>query len=176
MFHSPFDASWTTSIMVIADFGDLIAERMRVEHHALAARWFERLLDLVPVDARGVFPVGDAARSHSCPDSRDQRVPRDSLKKGRSPRIPRSSRRPENLERCVTDNARRSIRFFAEYQLLNGVLVAFVLEEIDRLSGVSHAVGVRAPCVAAESIRRRAVAGDRGGLRHALHPDDRRPE
>ena len=29
---------------------------MRAEHRALAARWFERLLDLLPVDARDIFP------------------------------------------------------------------------------------------------------------------------
>ena len=43
--------------MIITDFDDLIAERMRVEHRALAARWFDRLLDLLPVDAREVFPT-----------------------------------------------------------------------------------------------------------------------
>src|SRR4029450_13754546 len=44
-------------VMISTDFGDLIAERMRVEHRALAARWFDRLLDLLPVDAREVFPT-----------------------------------------------------------------------------------------------------------------------
>ena len=43
--------------MILADFGDLIAERMRIEHRALASRWFGRLLDLLPVDARDVFPT-----------------------------------------------------------------------------------------------------------------------
>src|SRR5215831_7469302 len=42
--------------MIIAEFGDLLAERMRSEHRALAERWFERLLDLLPVEARDVFP------------------------------------------------------------------------------------------------------------------------
>jgi len=37
--------------MILTDFGDLIAERMRAEHRVLATRWFERLLDLLPVDA-----------------------------------------------------------------------------------------------------------------------------
>ena len=43
--------------MLITDFGDLIAERMRAEHATLANRWFERLLDLLPVDAREVIPT-----------------------------------------------------------------------------------------------------------------------
>ena len=43
--------------MILTDFGDVIAERMRAEHRALATRWFERLLDLLPVDAREIFPT-----------------------------------------------------------------------------------------------------------------------
>jgi len=43
--------------VIITDFGDLIAERMGAEHRTLAARWFERLLDVIPVDAREVFPT-----------------------------------------------------------------------------------------------------------------------
>src|SRR5689334_12138693 len=41
---------------ILTDFGDVIAERMRAEHRALAGRWFDRLLDLLPVEAREVFP------------------------------------------------------------------------------------------------------------------------
>ena len=43
--------------MITTDFGDLIGARMRNEHQQLAARWFTRLLDLVPVNARDVFPT-----------------------------------------------------------------------------------------------------------------------
>ena len=43
--------------MILTEFGDLIAERMCAEHQVLAARWFERLVDLLPVDARDVFPT-----------------------------------------------------------------------------------------------------------------------
>src|SRR5437660_8712818 len=45
-----------TRVVTTADFGDVIAERMLVEHEGLAARWFERLVDLLPVDERNVFP------------------------------------------------------------------------------------------------------------------------
>ena len=43
--------------MSLTDFGDVIAERIRSEHRSLATRWFERLLDLLPVDAREIFPT-----------------------------------------------------------------------------------------------------------------------
>jgi hypothetical protein len=43
--------------MILTDFGDVIAERIRAEHRALATRWFERLLELLPVDAREIFPT-----------------------------------------------------------------------------------------------------------------------
>ena len=42
--------------MILTHFGDVIAERIRAEHRALATQWFERLLDLLPVDAREIFP------------------------------------------------------------------------------------------------------------------------
>jgi len=32
------------SMTILTDFGDVIAERIRAEHRALATRWFERLL------------------------------------------------------------------------------------------------------------------------------------
>ncbi len=43
--------------MMTTDFGEIIAERMRREHRTLATRWFERLLDLLPVSARDIFPT-----------------------------------------------------------------------------------------------------------------------
>ena len=42
--------------MITTDFGDLISARMRAEHEHLAARWFDRLADLLPVEAQQVFP------------------------------------------------------------------------------------------------------------------------
>ena len=43
--------------MMSIEFQDGLAARMRAEHATLAARWFERLRDLLPVDARDVFPT-----------------------------------------------------------------------------------------------------------------------
>ena len=42
--------------MTNTDFGDLLAARMRSEHRTLAARWFDRLLEILPVSAREIFP------------------------------------------------------------------------------------------------------------------------
>jgi len=43
-------------LITTTDFGDAIAARMRSEHRALAGRWFDRLIDILPVDARDIFP------------------------------------------------------------------------------------------------------------------------
>ncbi len=42
--------------MVTTGFADVIAERLAAEHALLAARWFARLNDLLPVGANEVFP------------------------------------------------------------------------------------------------------------------------
>ena len=118
--------------MIITDFGDLIAERMRVEHHALATRWFDRLIDLVPVDARGVFP-SETLLDH---------IPALILQISEYLREPEEGAIAANtsiLEKArelgaLRHGQRASLhQVLREYQLLNGVLVAFVLEEIDRL-------------------------------------------
>src|SRR3954471_13185547 len=51
------DSCSTCLSMIVTDFGDLIAARMRSEHRVIATRWFERLLDLLPVEARDIFPT-----------------------------------------------------------------------------------------------------------------------
>jgi signal transduction histidine kinase len=43
-------------ISVADDFRTAIAHRLRTDHAILAARWLERLSNLLPVDAREVFP------------------------------------------------------------------------------------------------------------------------
>jgi signal transduction histidine kinase len=119
--------------MIITDFGDLIAERMRIEHRALAARWFERLLDLLPVDARDVFPT-ETLLDH---------VPALILEISNYMRHPGSDAIAANT--AILDKARElgELRHqqraslhqvLREYQVLNGVLVRFVLEEMDRLA------------------------------------------
>src|SRR5687767_4594035 len=118
--------------MIITDFGDVIAARMRVEHRALAARWFERLLGLLPVDAREIFPT----------ESLLDHVPALILEIGAYLRHPEEGAIAANT--AILDKARElgSLRHaqraslhqvLREYQVLSGVLVTFVIEEMKRL-------------------------------------------
>ena len=125
--------------MLTTDFGDLIAERMRVGHRVLAARWFDRLLDLLPVEARQVFP------SHSLLDH----VPALILEIGQYLREPEEGAIASNtaiLEKArelgaLRHGQRASLhQVLREYQLLNGVLVSFVLEQMQLLGFVPPAV------------------------------------
>jgi signal transduction histidine kinase len=115
--------------MITTKFEDQIAERMRVEHRALAARWFERLLDLLPVEARDVFPT-ERLLDH---------VPALILEISRYVGQPEVDAIAANT--AILDKARElgALRYqqraslhqvLREYQVLNGVLVAFVLEEM----------------------------------------------
>ena len=118
--------------VIITDFGDLIAERMGAEHRTLAARWFERLLDVIPVDAREVFPT----------ESLLDHIPALILEISAYLRAPEDAAIAANT--AILDKARElgALRHtqraslhqvLREYQLLGGVLVNFVLEEMGRL-------------------------------------------
>jgi signal transduction histidine kinase len=118
--------------MIVTDFGDLIAERMRIEHRALATRWFERLLDLIPVEARDVFPT----------ESLLDHVPALILEISAYLRHPEDAAIVANtaiLEKArelgaLRHSQRASLhQVLREYHLLGGVLVNFVLEEMERL-------------------------------------------
>jgi signal transduction histidine kinase len=117
--------------MIITDFGDLIAGRMRTEHRVLAARWFERLLDLLPVDARDVFPT----------ESLLDHVPALILETSDYLLQPAGEAIASNtaiLEKASELGALRHAQraslhqVLREYQVLGGVLVTFVLEELER--------------------------------------------
>jgi len=129
------DNSDCRSSVVITHFEDLIAERMRAEHHALAGRWFERLLTLIPVDAREVFP------SESLLDH----IPALILEISEYLRQPAQEAIAANT--AILDKARElgALRHgqraslhqvLREYQVLSGVLLTFVVEEIQRLGTV----------------------------------------
>ena len=45
--------------LTAADFGNLIADRIRAEHLTIAARWLERLRGMLPVESNEVFPTDD---------------------------------------------------------------------------------------------------------------------
>jgi signal transduction histidine kinase len=118
--------------MILTEFGDVIAERIRAEHRALATRWFERLLDLLPVDAREIFPT----------ESLLDHVPALIVEIGAYLQHPEEDAIAANT--AILDKARElgSLRHtqraslhqvLREYQVLSGVLVAFVVEEMNRL-------------------------------------------
>jgi signal transduction histidine kinase len=118
--------------MILSGFTELIAERMRAEHRVLAARWFERLLDLLPVDARHVFPT----------ESLLDHIPALILEVAGYLREPDDQAIAANttiLEKArelgeLRHGQRASLhQVLREYQVLNGVLVAFVVEEMERL-------------------------------------------
>jgi signal transduction histidine kinase len=119
--------------MISTDFGDLIAERMRVEHRALAARWFARLRDLLPVEARDVFPT----------DSLLDHVPALILEISAYLREPEEGAIAANtaiIEKARELGALRHTQraslhqVLREYQMLGDVLVTFVLEEMAHAS------------------------------------------
>ncbi len=124
--------------MIITGFGDLIAARMRSEHRAISSRWFERLLDILPVSARDIFPT----------DSLLDHVPALILEIGDYLRQPDGEAIASNtaiLEKAselgaLRHSQRASLhQVLREYQVLRGVLVAFVLEEMDRTGAVPPA-------------------------------------
>jgi signal transduction histidine kinase len=121
----------TANLMIITDFGDLIAQRMKTEHRALAQRWFERLVDLLPVDARDVFPT----------ESLLDHVPALILEISSYLRHPEAEAIAANtaiIEKArelgaLRHGQRASLhQVLREYQLLSGVLVVFVQEELER--------------------------------------------
>jgi len=125
-------------MVITPDFGDVIAERMLAAHEALAVRWFERLVDLIPVDERNVFP------SNSLLDH----VPALIREISESLRLGGDAAMAANTS--ILDKARElgALRHqqraslhqvLREYQILGGVLVQFVLEEVERLSTVPSA-------------------------------------
>lgn len=118
--------------MISTEFGDIIADRMRAEHQLLAARWFERLVDLLPVEARDVFPT----------ESLLDHIPDLIVEIGAYLRHPEADAIAANTQ--ILDKARElgALRhaqraslhqLLREYQVLSGVLVTFVLEELGRL-------------------------------------------
>src|SRR5262245_26575666 len=132
------DAARRTCMVVTPDFGDVIADLMLAAHEALAARWFERLVDLLPVDERNVFP------SNSLLDH----VPALIREISESLRLGGDAAMAANTS--ILDKARElgALRHqqraslhqvLREYQILGGVLVQFVLEEVERLSTVPSA-------------------------------------
>ena len=111
---------------------------MRTEHRALAARWFARLLDLLPVDARQVFPTQsllDHVPALILEISAYLDLPEQAIAANTA--ILDKARELGALRHGQRASLHQVLR---EYQVLNNVLVTFVLEEIERLSAPPPAV------------------------------------
>ncbi len=113
-------------------FADSIGERVRAEHTTIAARWFERLVLLLPVDATEVFPssslldhipslVVDIADYLQAPEEEAIAANTVVLEKARELGTLRHQQRA-SLHQLLR-----------EYQLLGTVLVDFVRDETTRL-------------------------------------------
>jgi len=127
-----------TRVVTTADFGDVIAERMLVEHEGLAARWFERLVDLLPVDERNVFP-SNSLLDHVPALIREISA---SLRQGGDAVIAANTSILDKARElgALRHQQRASLhQVLREYQILGGVLVQFVLEEVERLTSAPPA-------------------------------------
>lgn len=119
--------------MITTDFSDIIAERMRLEHKALAARWFERLLNLLPVNAREIFPT----------ESLLDHVPVLILEISAYVRDPAEDAIVANTAilakakelGALRHSQRASLhQVLREYQILGNILATFVVEELEQLA------------------------------------------
>jgi len=104
---------------------------MRSEHRTLAARWFERLLDLLPVNAREVFPT-ESLLDHVPALIREIA---DYLRQPQGEAIASNTAILEKANElgALRHSQRASLhQVLREYQILGGVLVAFVMEELEK--------------------------------------------
>lgn len=126
--------------MPTVEFESYIALRIEEQHLALATRWFERLVTLLPVGARDIFPT------HSLLDH----IPMVIAEIGECVRRPDEIAAAANTS--LTDKARElgNLRHsqraslhqvLREYQILGDVLVAFVLDELAKLPDAPDAQG-----------------------------------
>jgi signal transduction histidine kinase len=123
--------------MIITGFRDLIAERIGAEHRALATRWLERLESLLPVEAREIFPTEsllDHIPALILEISAYLRQPHDAIAANTA--IVDKARELGALRHGQRASLHQLLR---EYQLLDGVLVTFVVEEIERLGATPSA-------------------------------------
>ena len=119
--------------MLTTGFADALADRLQAEHAGLAARWFERLRELLPVDATEVFPTASLL----------DHIPALIVDISAYLRAPAEEAIAANTQ--VVEKARElgTLRFhqraslhqlLREYQLLGEVLTRVVQEEIVKAS------------------------------------------
>jgi signal transduction histidine kinase len=113
-------------------FGDLIAERIRAEHRAIASRWLHRLMELLPLAPIDVFPtdtlldhvptlVHEIAAYLRAPDAEAIAANAAVIAKA------------QELGRLRHSQRASVHQVVQEYRLLGGVLATFVREETARL-------------------------------------------
>jgi signal transduction histidine kinase len=118
--------------MVLTGFADAIADRMAAEHAQLAARWFARLRDLLPVEAIEVFPSDsllDHIPSLIVDISVYLRAPEDEAIVANT-QVGEKARELGTLRHQQRASLHQVMR---EYQLLGGILLRFVEDESIRL-------------------------------------------
>jgi signal transduction histidine kinase len=126
--------------MITTEFRDAIAERMCAAHQVLAERWFERLTDLLPVEAESVFPTEnllDHIPALIVEISGYLRQPDDAIAANTA-----LLEKARELGALRHDQRASLHQVLREYQVLNGVLVTFVREEIERLGAPPAAEAV----------------------------------
>jgi signal transduction histidine kinase len=120
------------SEIVKSGFGQAIADRIAAEHASLAARWFARLRDLLPVDANEVFPtdslldhipslIVDISEYLKAPE--EQAIAANTL-------VVEKARELGALRHQQRASLHQVLR---EYQLLGSILLRFVEDESIRL-------------------------------------------
>jgi signal transduction histidine kinase len=139
--------------LVTTGFSDAIADRMASEHATLAARWFARLNDLLPVDANEVFP-SDSLLDHIPSLIADLslylKAPEDEAIAANT-QVVNKARELGRLRHQQQASLHQVLR---EYQLLGGILMNFV----DHEAGGLTTPPTPAECIAVVSRLHHAVA------------------
>lgn len=118
--------------MIATGYSEAIAERIASEHATLAARWFARLNDLLPVGANEVFPSSsllDHIPSLILDISEYLKTPQDEAIAANT-RVIEKARELGMLRHQQRASLHQVLR---EYQLLGGILLRFVEDESIRL-------------------------------------------
>ena len=138
--------------MVTTGFAEAISERMSSEHALLAARWFARLRELLPVDPNDVFPsdslldhipslIVDISTYLKAPE--EEAIVANTL-------VGEKARELGTLRHQQRASLHQVMR---EYQLLGSILLRFVEEESVRMQLTPPPAECVALVVAAASAR-----------------------
>ena len=139
--------------MITTGFSEAIADRIAAEHALLAARWFARLRDLLPVGANEVFPSDsllDHIPSLIVDISAYLRAPEEEAIAANT-LVVEKARELGTLRHQQRASLHQVLR---EYQLLGGILLRFVEDESIRLVLTPPA----AECIAVISRLHHAVS------------------